>query len=88
LSVLRIITVLRFFAHGSAKLLGFAYVDKLSGVPIGSIYGIAGIVQIIAGILLTIGLFSRLIAFIVGGDGNSLFPHSHAAEFSSASEWR
>ena len=68
LSVLRIITALLFFSHGSAKIFGYPFIEGLSGVPIGSLYGIAGIIEIIAGVLLVIGLFSRLVAFIVSGE--------------------
>jgi putative oxidoreductase len=78
LSVLRIITALLFFAHGSAKLLGLPHVEALASVPIGSVYGIAGIIEIIAGILLTIGLFSRLAAFIASGEMAIAYFHSHA----------
>lgn len=80
LSILRIITALIFFTHGTSKLLSFPYVEGLSGVPIGSIYGIAGIIEIIAGILLTIGLFSRLTAFIVSGEMAIAYFHTHAPE--------
>lgn len=67
LSVLRIITALLFFAHGSAKFLGFPAVEMLSGVTIRSPGGIAGVLEIVGGILLFIGLFSRLTAFILSG---------------------
>ncbi|WP_119272931.1 DoxX family protein [Taklimakanibacter deserti] len=80
LSVLRIITALLFFAHGSAKLFGFPFVEALQGVPIGSIYGIGGIIEIIAGILLVIGLFSRLVAFIVSGEMAIAYFHTHAPQ--------
>jgi putative oxidoreductase len=79
-SVLRIITALLFFAHGSAKFFGFPHVEMLSGVPITSIYGIAGIIEIIAGILLTIGLFSRLAAFIASGEMAIAYFHTHAPQ--------
>jgi putative oxidoreductase len=80
LSVLRIVTALLFFAHGSAKLFGFPHVEMLAGVPIGSLYGIAGIIEIIAGILLTIGLFSRLVAFIAAGEMAIAYFHTHAPQ--------
>ena len=67
LSVLRIITALLFFAHGSAKFFDFPAVEQLSGVSIGSPGGIAGILEIVGGALLVIGLFSRLTAFILSG---------------------
>ena len=67
LSVLRIITALLFFAHGSAKFLGFPAVEGMYGIPVGSPGGIAGVLEIVGGILLFIGLFSRLTAFILSG---------------------
>jgi putative oxidoreductase len=80
LSVLRIVTAVLFFAHGSAKIFGFPHVEMLAGVPIGSLYGIAGIIEIIAGVLLTIGLFSRLVAFIAAGEMAIAYFHTHAPQ--------
>jgi putative oxidoreductase len=67
LSVLRIITALLFFAHGSAKYFGFPQVEMLANVPLMSAGGIAGLLELIGGALLVIGLFSRLTAFILSG---------------------
>ena len=80
LSVMRIIAALLFFAHGSAKLLGFPYVEMLAGVPVASLYGIAGVIEIIAGILLAIGLFTRLVAFIASGEMAIAYFHTHAPQ--------
>jgi putative oxidoreductase len=80
LSVLRIITALLFFAHGSAKLFSFPYVEGLSGVPVASLYGVAGIIEIIASILLVVGLLSRLAAFIVSGEMAIAYFHTHAPQ--------
>jgi putative oxidoreductase len=67
LSVLRIITALLFFAHGSAKFFGFPQVEMLANVSLASPGGIAGILELVGGALLIIGLFSRLAAFILAG---------------------
>jgi putative oxidoreductase len=67
LSILRIITALLFFAHGSAKYLGFPHVEQMANVSPMSPGGIAGILELIGGALLAIGLFSRLTAFILSG---------------------
>jgi putative oxidoreductase len=67
LSVLRIMTALLFFAHGSAKYFGFPQHEMLANVPPLSPGGIAGILELIGGALLVIGLFSRLTAFILSG---------------------
>jgi putative oxidoreductase len=80
LSVLRIIAALLFFSHGTSKLLSFPFVEGLSGAPVSSLYGIAGIIEIIAGVLLFIGLFSRLVAFIVSGEMAIAYFHTHAPQ--------
>lgn len=80
LSILRIVTALLFFAHGSAKLLSFPPVEMFAGLQVTSIFGIAGIIEIIAGILLVIGLFSRLIAFIASGEMAIAYFHTHAPQ--------
>ncbi|CAN5308524.1 DoxX family protein [soil metagenome] len=68
LSVLRIITGLLFFSHGTSKLLGFPHVDMFDGLQIFSFMGLAGILELVGGILITIGLFTRLTAFILSGE--------------------
>ena len=68
LSVLRIVTGLLFLAHGTAKLLQWPMVEMFKdGVPIASLFGIGGIIEIVGGILIVIGLFTRLTAFVLSG---------------------
>ena len=67
LSVLRITTAFTFLQHGSAKLLGFPQVEMFANLQIASIYGVAGILELVGGVLLLIGLFSRPVAFILSG---------------------
>lgn len=66
LSVLRIMSALIFMAHGTTKHLGFPQSD-MTGVPITSLGGIAGVLELVGGALLVIGLFSRPVAFILSG---------------------
>lgn len=69
LSILRIATALFFLEHPASKFLGFphvAYFDHLN--PLSWPIGIAGIVETVFGILLLIGLWSRLAAFILSGE--------------------
>jgi putative oxidoreductase len=68
LSILRIMAALLFMEHGTAKLLGFPYVEMYANVQIGSLPGIAGIIELVGGALLAIGLFSRCAAFIMSGE--------------------
>ena len=64
LSVLRIMAALLFMEHGTMKLLGFPV-----GAPPAAMTPAwyAGFFELIGGALLTIGLFSRPVAFILAG---------------------
>jgi putative oxidoreductase len=80
LSVLRIITALLFFAHGSAKFFGFPQVEMFANVSLASPGGIAGILELVGGALLIIGLFSRLAAFILAGLMGVAYFMAHAPQ--------
>ncbi len=67
LSVLRIMSGLLILQHGTAKLLKFPVVSGMANVPLSSMGGIAGIFELVGGILLVIGLFTRPAAFILSG---------------------
>jgi putative oxidoreductase len=67
LSLLRIYTGLLLLAHGTAKILGFPAVPSFANVQIGSLVGASGLIELIGGVLFTIGLFTRPVAFILSG---------------------
>lgn len=68
LSILRIITGLMFLMHGTAKLIQWPFVEMFKdGVPLASLFGIGGLIEIIGGILIVIGLFTRPTAFVLAG---------------------
>jgi putative oxidoreductase len=64
-ALLRIVTGLLFLWHGTQKLLGFPAAAR-SGTPDWIIYG-AGSIELIGGVLVMIGLFTRPAAFISSG---------------------
>jgi putative oxidoreductase len=68
LSVLRIMTGLVLLQFGTAKTFGFPDVEMFASVTPTSLYGIAGLFELVFGALLVIGLFSRLAAFILSGE--------------------
>jgi putative oxidoreductase len=68
LSVLRIMAALLLLEFGTAKLLGFPYVAYLQDVKVFSLWGIAGLFELIGGALLTLGLFTRPVAFVLSGE--------------------
>ena len=65
LSVLRVVAALLFLAHGTQKLMGFPAAEFAP--PMFSIFWFAGVIEIITGILIGIGLFTRPAAFIASG---------------------
>lgn len=68
LSVLRIVAGLLFLQHGCAKLFHVPYQPMFAHLPLMTLLGLQGFIEVIGGLLLTIGLFSRTVAFILCGD--------------------
>lgn len=66
LGLARIVSSLIFLEHGTQKLLSFP-AGKNAGVDPFSIYGAAGALEIVGGLLLLFGLFTRPVAFILSG---------------------
>ena len=78
LAVLRIITALLFIAHGTAKLLGFPELGFEP--PLFSLFGLAGVIEIVGGVLLLLGLFTRPVAFILAGEMAVAYFMAHAPQ--------
>jgi putative oxidoreductase len=81
LSALRIIVGLVLLQYGLAKLLGWPAVDIFEDLKLLSLFGIAGIFELVGGTLLVLGLFTRPVAFILSGEMAAAyfiehFPHS------------
>jgi putative oxidoreductase len=67
LGVLRIATALLFLQHGTAKLFGFPHVARFDKLELVSLLGFAGVIEVVGGVLLLLGLFTRPVAFILSG---------------------
>lgn len=67
LSIVRIMSGLLFLQHGTAKLLAFPAGAVPPNFTLMSMPGYAGMIEFVCGILLIIGLFSRLAAFVASG---------------------
>jgi len=65
LSILRIITGLLFLQHGLQKYFAFPSPARFPMVPL--LY-VQGIIEIVGGVLLAGGLYTRIVAFILAGD--------------------
>jgi putative oxidoreductase len=64
-AVFRIVAGFMFMMHGAQKLFGLFGGQK---APIGSMMGAAGAVEFICGIMVLVGLFGSVAAFIASGE--------------------
>lgn len=66
LAILRIVTGLLFLEHGLSKFFGFPVPFPVHPLP--TLLLAAGVIELVAGLLITIGLFTRLAAFVASGE--------------------
>ena len=66
LAILRIVAGLLFLEHGLSKFLGFPVPFPVHPLP--TILLAAGVIECVAGFLITVGLFTRIAAFIASGE--------------------
>jgi putative oxidoreductase len=64
-AIMRIVAGLLFACHGAQKLFG-----ELGGqqVALGSMFGAAGIIELVGGLLIAIGFLTGTVAFIASGE--------------------
>jgi putative oxidoreductase len=81
----RVMYGLSFMTHGAMKLFGmFGGVDgKGMSLPVASLPGAAGVLELVGGLLIVIGLFTRPVAFILCGEMAVAFFMAHAAKAGS-----
>jgi putative oxidoreductase len=75
LSIMRIVVGFAYLAHGLQKALGL-----LGGkqVPLMSLMGVAGYLELIGGALILVGLFTRPVAFVLSGEMAVAYFTQHA----------
>lgn len=78
LSVLRFASGLLLLQHGTAKLLAIPAIPMFANLSIASLPGIAGILELVGGVLLIVGLFTRPTAFILSGMTAAAYFIAHA----------
>ena len=67
-AVLRIIVGLLFVCHGAQKVFGFFGGLGGAPVPLASLYGVAGALELILGALVTVGWLAGYAAFLASGE--------------------
>jgi len=77
LSILRIMIGLLFLEHGTSKYLSLP-VSPSTGVAPVSLSGINGMIELVGGVLIVLGLFTRPVAFILAGDMAVAYFIAHA----------
>ena len=80
LAVLRIVTAFLFLQHGGAKILHFPHVAMFDALPIMSLAGVAGLLELVGGALLMVGLWTRPVAFVVCGQMAVAYFIGHASQ--------
>lgn len=68
LSLLRVVAALLFIEHGTMKLLHFPIPQPGAPSPLPTIELIAACLEVVGGVLLVLGLFTRPVAFILAGE--------------------
>lgn len=73
LSILRIVAALLFIAHGLQKYVGF----PAAGPPMNTLLYVQGAIEVVGGVLLLIGAWTRPVAFILSGDMAAAYFMAH-----------
>lgn len=76
LAALRIIAALLFIEHGTQKLFGFPASQMEGSLP--TMLLVAALLELVGGILVLIGLFTRPVAFILSGQMAVAYFMAHA----------
>ena len=79
-ALLRIVSGYLFLLHGSAKLFHVPHVAMYDGVQLMSLVGLAGVLELVGGALLVVGLFTRIVAFLLCGEMAVAYFMAHASK--------
>jgi putative oxidoreductase len=80
LSILRIVTGLLFLEHGLMKLLHFPAAQPGAPDPLPPMLLAAAVIELVGGILVAVGLFTRLAAFVCSGEMAVAYFMAHAPQ--------
>ena len=79
LSILRIIVGLLYMEHGLAKILDFPHQPNHSPYALFTLVpGLQGLLELVGGLLLALGLFTRPVSFILAGNMAVAYFMAHA----------
>jgi putative oxidoreductase len=78
--LLRIVAGLLFACHGAQKLFGFfggAGGQPGATVPLFSLMGLAGCIELVGGLLIALGILTSFVAFVASGEMASAYFMAH-----------
>ena len=78
-SALRFMAGLLFLQHGMSKFFNFPH-TQYSGTPLMSLDGAAGAIELVGGLLITLGLLTRPAAFLASGTMAFAYFIAHAPQ--------
>lgn len=80
LAILRIVTALLFLEHATMKF--FQFPAAIPGVPspLPAIMLVAGAIEIVTGLLMTVGYYTRIAAFVAAGEMAAAYWMAHAPQ--------
>jgi len=79
LSALRIIAGALFVLYGTTKLFAWPAAVMPGGgtAPLASLAGVAGAIELVGGVFMMLGLFTRTVAFILSGEMAVAYFYAH-----------
>lgn len=77
-SIMRFVVGLMFFCHGAQKIFGWFTPPGQPGGALPPLMVVGGWIEIVAGVLIAVGLFTRIAAFIASGEMAVAFFMMHA----------
>lgn len=78
-ALFRVFAGVLFLLHGTQKTLGFPPSAQGGTMPIASLPGFAGIIELICGALIALGLLTGIAAFIASGEMAVAYFMAHAS---------
>ncbi len=89
-TALRVAAGLAFFSHGAQKLLGWFGGTGPDGgtVELMTRFGAAGVIELVCGLLIAVGLFTRWAAFLASGEMAVAYFWMHTAGSGSLWWWQ
>ena len=76
--IMRLVVGLMFFCHGAQKIFGWFAPPGQHGGPLPPLMMAGGWIEIVGGLLIAVGLFTRVAAFIASGEMAVAFFMMHA----------